>query len=96
MPCDFPVSNALMLCCVTGCGKSLLANAIAGELDVPMLKLAATEIVSGVSGESEEKLRDMFEIAVSSSPCVIFIGEWQFSPVKSTVLTLFPVIADRG
>jgi len=32
-------------------------------LDLPLLKLAATEIVSGVSGESEEKLRDLFEKA---------------------------------
>ncbi|KAG1666248.1 Nuclear valosin-containing protein-like [Nymphon striatum] len=39
-----------------GCGKSLLVQAIAGELKLPLLKIAATEIVSGVSGESEEKL----------------------------------------
>ena len=30
------------------------------ELDIPFLKLSATEIVSGVSGESEEKLRNLF------------------------------------
>ncbi|NWW40916.1 NVL protein, partial [Panurus biarmicus] len=58
-----------------GCGKTLLAQAIAGELELPMLKVAATEIVSGVSGESEQKLRDLFEQAVSSAPCVLFIDE---------------------
>ncbi|NXI66839.1 NVL protein, partial [Anseranas semipalmata] len=58
-----------------GCGKTLLAQAIAGELELPMLKMAATEIVSGVSGESEQKLRELFEQAVSSAPCVLFIDE---------------------
>ncbi|XP_054432617.1 nuclear valosin-containing protein-like [Pteronotus mesoamericanus] len=58
-----------------GCGKTLLAHAIAGELDLPILKVAATEIVSGVSGESEEKLRGLFEQAVSNAPCILFIDE---------------------
>ncbi|XP_012921974.1 nuclear valosin-containing protein-like isoform X2 [Heterocephalus glaber] len=58
-----------------GCGKTLLAHAIAGELDLPLLKVAAPEIVSGVSGESEQKLRDLFEQAVSSAPCIVFIDE---------------------
>ncbi|XP_004376008.1 nuclear valosin-containing protein-like isoform X2 [Trichechus manatus latirostris] len=58
-----------------GCGKTLLAQAIAGELDLPILKVAATEIVSGVSGESEQKLRELFEQAVSSAPCILFIDE---------------------
>nr|KAF6399927.1 nuclear VCP like [Molossus molossus] len=58
-----------------GCGKTLLAHAIAGELDLPILKVAATEVVSGVSGESEQKLRELFEQAVSSAPCILFIDE---------------------
>ncbi|XP_006871225.1 PREDICTED: nuclear valosin-containing protein-like [Chrysochloris asiatica] len=58
-----------------GCGKTLLAHAIAGELDLPILKIAATEIVSGVSGESEQKLRELFEQAVSNAPCIFFIDE---------------------
>uniref|UniRef100_A0A8C6EBI5 Nuclear valosin-containing protein-like n=1 Tax=Moschus moschiferus TaxID=68415 RepID=A0A8C6EBI5_MOSMO len=58
-----------------GCGKTLLAHAIAGELGLPILKVAATEIVSGVSGESEQKLRELFEQAVSSAPCILFIDE---------------------
>ncbi|XP_061481055.1 nuclear valosin-containing protein-like [Rhineura floridana] len=58
-----------------GCGKTLLAQAIAGELDLPILKVAATEIVSGVSGESEQKLRELFDQAVASAPCILFIDE---------------------
>ncbi|XP_008279730.1 nuclear valosin-containing protein-like isoform X1 [Stegastes partitus] len=58
-----------------GCGKTLLAQAVAGELQLPMLKVSAPELVSGVSGESEQKLRELFELAVTSTPCILFIDE---------------------
>nr|XP_019959099.1 PREDICTED: nuclear valosin-containing protein-like [Paralichthys olivaceus] len=58
-----------------GCGKTLLAQAVAGELQLPLLKVSAPELVSGVSGESEQKLRELFDLAVSSSPCILFIDE---------------------
>lgn len=58
-----------------GCGKTLLAHAISGELEIPMLKVAAPEIVAGVSGESEERIRELFDKAVNSAPCVFFIDE---------------------
>ncbi|XP_053164142.1 nuclear valosin-containing protein-like isoform X4 [Hemicordylus capensis] len=58
-----------------GCGKTLLAQAVAGELELPMLKVAATEMVSGVSGESEQKLRELFDQAVANAPCILFIDE---------------------
>ncbi|KAF5914071.1 hypothetical protein HPG69_010230 [Diceros bicornis minor] len=47
----------------------------AQELEMPILKVAATEIVSGVSGESEQKLRELFDQAVSNAPCILFIDE---------------------
>ena len=46
-----------------GSGKTLLAHAIAGELGFPFYRLAATEVVTGISGESEEKLRRLFNLA---------------------------------
>ncbi|PIK61482.1 putative nuclear valosin-containing protein-like [Apostichopus japonicus] len=58
-----------------GCGKTLLAHAIAGELALPFLKVASTEIVSGVSGESEGNIRSLFLQAESLSPCILFIDE---------------------
>lgn len=58
-----------------GCGKTCLAAAIAGELGVPLLKIAAPEIVSGMSGESEGRLRDLFEQARSAAPCILFLDE---------------------
>ncbi|XP_037500534.1 LOW QUALITY PROTEIN: nuclear valosin-containing protein-like [Rhipicephalus sanguineus] len=58
-----------------GCGKTLLAHAIAGELELPMIRVAAPEIVAGVSGESEERIRELFDRAVNSAPCIFFIDE---------------------
>ena len=58
-----------------GCGKTLLAHAIAGELQLPFIKISAPEIVSGVSGDSEKKLRELFDQALDSAPCVLFIDE---------------------
>ncbi|XP_027030296.2 nuclear valosin-containing protein-like [Tachysurus fulvidraco] len=58
-----------------GCGKTLLAQAVAGEMEWPILKVSAPELVSGISGESEQKLRELFEQAVSCAPCILFIDE---------------------
>ncbi|CCM04672.1 uncharacterized protein FIBRA_06858 [Fibroporia radiculosa] len=58
-----------------GCGKTLLANAIAGELGVPFINISAPSIVSGMSGESEKTLRDTFEEAKRVAPCLLFIDE---------------------
>ncbi|KAG8212872.1 P-loop containing nucleoside triphosphate hydrolase protein [Butyriboletus roseoflavus] len=58
-----------------GCGKTLLANAIAGELGVPFISISAPSIVSGMSGESEKTLRDTFEEAKRVAPCLLFIDE---------------------
>jgi ribosome biogenesis ATPase len=58
-----------------GCGKTLLANAIAGEIGVPFINIAAPVIVSGMSGESEKKIREIFEEAKACAPCILFIDE---------------------
>ena len=42
---------------------------------MPFIKLAATEVVSGVSGESEGAIRDLFSLAKSHAPCVLFVDE---------------------
>jgi ribosome biogenesis ATPase len=53
----------------------MLANAIAGEVGVPFISIAAPVIVSGMSGESEKKLREVFEEAKLLAPCIVFIDE---------------------
>jgi ATPase family associated with various cellular activities (AAA) len=58
-----------------GCGKTALANAIANECGVPFLRVSAPEVVSGMSGESEAKIRQLFQEAAAAAPCIIFIDE---------------------
>ena len=58
-----------------GCGKTHLANAIAGQLNVTYYRISAPEIVSSMSGESESRLRDLFNAAAASAPSIIFMDE---------------------
>ncbi|KAL8287188.1 hypothetical protein RQP46_003640 [Phenoliferia psychrophenolica] len=58
-----------------GCGKTMLAGAIAGELGCPFISISAPSIVSGMSGESEKTLRETFEEAARLAPCILFIDE---------------------
>ncbi|GAA5979177.1 hypothetical protein JCM10908_002829 [Rhodotorula pacifica] len=58
-----------------GCGKTMLAGAIAGELALPFISISAPSIVSGMSGESEKTLRETFEEAAKQAPCILFIDE---------------------
>lgn len=58
-----------------GCGKTKLVHAIAGTLQVPLFFVSAPEIVSGVSGDSEAKLRTLFMDAIASAPSIVFIDE---------------------
>ena len=58
-----------------GCGKSHLANAIAGQLGLPFFRISAPELVSGMSGESEGRIRDLFQVASEAAPSIIFMDE---------------------
>ena len=58
-----------------GCGKTMLANALAAALQVNFINISAPSIVSGMSGESEKALREHFEEAKKSAPCLMFIDE---------------------
>lgn len=58
-----------------GCGKTTIANSLAGDLGVSFINISAPSVVSGMSGESEKKVRELFEEAKSLAPCIIFIDE---------------------
>ena len=57
----------------SGCGKTALAYAIAGELGLPFFKASGPELIGGTSGESEERIRDIFLAAAVMAPSVLFI-----------------------
>ncbi|RLN04757.1 hypothetical protein C2845_PM13G00680 [Panicum miliaceum] len=58
-----------------GCGKTTNAHAIANETGVPFYKISAPEVVSGVSGASEENIRGLFQKAYRTAPSIVFIDE---------------------
>ncbi|KAK6144776.1 hypothetical protein DH2020_021596 [Rehmannia glutinosa] len=58
-----------------GCGKTKLAHAIANETGMQFYKVSATELVSGVSGASEENIRELFSKAYRTAPSIVFIDE---------------------
>ena len=58
-----------------GTGKTLLARAIAGEAKVPFFSISGSDFVEMFVGVGAARVRDMFEQAKKSSPCIIFIDE---------------------
>ncbi len=58
-----------------GCGKTLLAKAVANETDAYFIAINGPEIMSKFYGESEQRLREIFEEAKEHAPSIIFIDE---------------------
>ena len=58
-----------------GTGKTLLARAIAGEAKVPFFTISGSDFVEMFVGVGASRVRDMFEQAKKTSPCIIFIDE---------------------
>ncbi|RUO78219.1 ATP-dependent zinc metalloprotease FtsH [Pseudidiomarina taiwanensis] len=58
-----------------GTGKTLLAKAIAGEARVPFFSISGSDFVEMFVGVGASRVRDMFEQAKKSAPCIIFIDE---------------------
>jgi len=58
-----------------GTGKTLLARAIAGEAKVPFFTISGSDFVEMFVGVGAARVRDMFEQAKKSAPCIIFIDE---------------------
>ncbi|MGZ5852306.1 MAG: ATP-dependent metallopeptidase FtsH/Yme1/Tma family protein, partial [Hyphomicrobium sp.] len=58
-----------------GTGKTLLARAIAGEANVPFFTISGSDFVEMFVGVGAARVRDMFEQAKKSAPCIIFIDE---------------------
>src|SRR6266566_9057876 len=58
-----------------GTGKTLLAKAVAGEAGVPFFSMSASEFVEMFVGVGASRVRDLFNQARQSAPCVVFIDE---------------------
>ncbi len=58
-----------------GTGKTLLAKAVAGEAGVPFFSISGSEFVEMFVGVGASRVRDLFEQAKASAPCIVFIDE---------------------
>ncbi|VFP88351.1 ATP-dependent zinc metalloprotease FtsH [Candidatus Erwinia haradaeae] len=69
------IPKGLLMVGPPGTGKTLLAKAIAGEAKVPFFTISGSDFVEMFVGVGASRVRDMFDQAKKSSPCIIFIDE---------------------
>src|SRR5215471_8657088 len=60
---------------VQGCGKSLCARALAGEWKLPLVKFDTSAVYDKYIGETEKRIRRVFQVAEGLAPCVLWIDE---------------------
>ena len=74
--CPLRLRSGLLLYGYPGCGKTLLASAVAGECGLNFISVKGPEILNKYIGASEKSVRDLFERAQAARPCVLFFDEF--------------------
>lgn len=74
--CPLRLRSGLLLYGFPGCGKTLLASAVAGECGLNFISVKGPEILNKYIGASEKSVRDLFERAQAARPCVLFFDEF--------------------
>ncbi|MFP4122134.1 MAG: ATP-dependent zinc metalloprotease FtsH3 [Coleofasciculus sp.] len=69
------IPKGVLLVGPPGTGKTLLARAVAGEAGVPFFSISGSEFVEMFVGVGASRVRDLFEQAKNSAPCIVFIDE---------------------
>ena len=69
------IPKGVLLVGPPGTGKTLLAKAVAGEAGVPFFSISGSDFVEMFVGVGASRVRDLFEQAKKSSPCIVFIDE---------------------
>ena len=74
--CPLRLRSGLLLYGYPGCGKTLLASAVAKECGLHFISVKGPEILNKYIGASEKSVRDLFERAQAAKPCVLFFDEF--------------------
>ncbi|MCA9244719.1 MAG: ATP-dependent zinc metalloprotease FtsH, partial [Phycisphaerales bacterium] len=69
------IPRGVLLVGEPGCGKTLLAKAIAGEAEVPFFSISGSDFVEMFVGVGASRVRDLFRQAKENAPCIIFLDE---------------------
>ncbi|OJJ46641.1 hypothetical protein ASPZODRAFT_66419 [Penicilliopsis zonata CBS 506.65] len=74
--CPLRLRSGILLYGFPGCGKTMLASAVAGECGLNFISVKGPEILNKYIGASEKSVRDLFERAQAARPCVLFFDEF--------------------
>ena len=69
------IPRGVLLMGAPGCGKTLLARAVAGEAGVPFFSISGSDFVEMFVGVGAARVRDLFQTAKQKAPCIIFVDE---------------------
>ena len=69
------IPKGVLLMGPPGTGKTMLAQAVAGEADVPFYSISGSDFVEMFVGVGASRVRDLFETGKKNAPCIIFIDE---------------------
>jgi cell division protease FtsH len=69
------IPRGVLLFGAPGTGKTLLARAVAGEAEVPFFSISGSDFVEMFVGVGASRVRDLFEQAKKSAPCIVFVDE---------------------
>ena len=69
------IPRGVLLVGPPGTGKTLLARAVAGEAGVPFFRISGSEFVEMFVGVGASRVRDLFDKAKKSAPCIVFVDE---------------------
>ena len=81
-----PAPKGILLLGVQGCGKSLMAKAVASQWKLPLLRLDVGKIFGGIVGSSEENMRRAIRTAESVAPAILWVDELEkgFAGIQSS------------